>query len=145
MLLLLSVHTRYCTSLHLLINLPKGQGYANWDQQLLMGLKLAPALVFKYVLEIHSVFVQVLGRTSFSRQKSLFKRTHSTYSKLNAKCWCVKHENCHFPNKHFNFSHVTLIQGIIQAVLFGFLHACQFIWQPSDMLGKKQYIYIYTK
>lgn len=60
------------------------------------------------------------------------------YSKLNAKYLSVKQENCHFPNIHFNFSHATPIQGIIQAVLFCLLlHACQFVWQTSDTLEKE--------
>lgn len=68
----------------------------------------------------------------------LYKRTAATlniihclkkhmYSKKNAKYLSVKQEGCHFANIHFNFSHATPIQGIIQAVVFCLLlHACQF-------------------
>lgn len=60
------------------------------------------------------------------------------YSKKNAKYLSVKQESCHFRKIHFNVSHATPIQGIIQAVLFCLLlHACLFICQTSEMLEKE--------
>lgn len=42
-------------------------------------------------------------------------------------------------NIHFNFSHVTSIRWIIQAVSFYLpLQACQFKWQTSDMTNKER-------
>lgn len=73
-------------------------------------------------------------------QHSLLKTTTtSVLCKKNAKYLSVKQKSCHFQNIHFNFSHVTPIQGIIQAVLFCLLlPACQFKWQTSEMLEKER-------